>query len=131
MATPPRMLPPSSTVMVTWRVLERPHRLRPSREENQLTLHLLAIAAERYAVKVHAFQSLGESGQEGGRGRWTLARRRFGGIRRRGRAGCTDSFRVCREERAGRSWAGLSAKSQRVQNPYSLCTRRTDRWDCL
>ncbi|MGE3166533.1 MAG: transposase, partial [Planctomycetota bacterium] len=58
MATPPRLLPPSGTVMVTRRVLKRQHRLRPSREVNQLILYLLAVAAERYSVRVHAFQVL-------------------------------------------------------------------------
>ncbi|MGE3963307.1 MAG: transposase [Planctomycetota bacterium] len=55
MATPPRMIPPTGTVMVTRRILKRQLRLHPSREVNQLILFLLAVAAERYSIKVHAF----------------------------------------------------------------------------
>ena len=53
--TAPRQVLPGATYLVTRRCAQRQFLLRPSRETNQTFLYVLAIAAERYRVDVHAF----------------------------------------------------------------------------
>ncbi|HEX9186147.1 MAG TPA: hypothetical protein VGB87_03670 [Vicinamibacteria bacterium] len=53
--TAPRQVLPGTTYLVTRRCLARQLFLRPSRTVNQVLLYLLAVAAERYGVLLHAF----------------------------------------------------------------------------
>jgi putative transposase len=53
--TPPRRVLPGTTYLLTRRCSERRLFLRPSRLTNDLFLYVLAVAAERYGVLVHAF----------------------------------------------------------------------------
>jgi REP element-mobilizing transposase RayT len=53
--TPPRRILPGTTVFVTRRCSERRFFLRPSKETNDIVLYVLALAAKRYHVLVHAF----------------------------------------------------------------------------
>jgi len=55
MATPPRRILPGATYFVTRRCSERRFFLRPSRLTNGVVLYVLAVAAQRYGVQVHAF----------------------------------------------------------------------------
>ena len=55
MATPPRRILPNTTFLVTRRCSERRFFLRPSRLTNEVFLYVLAVAARRYGVLVHAF----------------------------------------------------------------------------
>lgn len=59
LATPPRKLPPSGLVMVTRRILQRRVRMRPSEDINALILYLLALSADKYGIRIHCFQVLG------------------------------------------------------------------------
>jgi REP element-mobilizing transposase RayT len=52
--TQPRRVLPGSTVLITRRTLRRTHLLRPDPELNQLYLYILAVVANRYAIRVHA-----------------------------------------------------------------------------
>jgi len=53
--TPPRQVLPDTTVMITRRCLGRMFLLRPSKLTNDVFRFLLAVAAERHGVEVHAF----------------------------------------------------------------------------
>ncbi len=53
--TPPRRILPGTIYLVTRRCSERRFFLRPSRIVNEIFLYVLAIAAHRYGVLVHAF----------------------------------------------------------------------------
>src|SRR5512133_64478 len=53
--TPPRRVLPGTTYLVTRRCSERRFFLKPSRLTNDIFLYVLAIAAQRYGVLVHAF----------------------------------------------------------------------------
>ncbi len=53
--TAPRQLLPGTTYLVTRRCSERRFFLRPSRLSDQVFRYLLAVAANRYGVKVHAY----------------------------------------------------------------------------
>lgn len=53
--TPPRRVLPGTTVFVTRRCSERRFFLRPSRPTNEIGLYVLALAAQRYRIHVHAF----------------------------------------------------------------------------
>ena len=53
--TAPRQVLPGASYLVTRRCAQRQFLLRPSRETNQTFLYVLALAAERYRVDVHAF----------------------------------------------------------------------------
>lgn len=53
--TPPRYVVPGATYLVTRRCAERRFFLRPSKPLNDLLLYLLAVAARRFGVQVHAF----------------------------------------------------------------------------
>jgi REP element-mobilizing transposase RayT len=53
--TPPRRVLPGTTSLVTRRCSERRSFLRPSRRTNDLFLYVLAVAARRFGVLVHAF----------------------------------------------------------------------------
>jgi REP element-mobilizing transposase RayT len=53
--TAPRQVLPGTTYLVTRRCLSRQLFLRPSTTVNQILLYLLAVAAERYGVEVHAY----------------------------------------------------------------------------
>src|SRR5512133_1221414 len=53
--TPPRRVLPGTTYLVTRRCSERRFFLRPSRLTNDIFLYVLAVAARRYGVLVHAF----------------------------------------------------------------------------
>ena len=53
--TAPRQVLPGATYLVTRRCAQRQFLLRPSRATNQTFLYVLALAAERYRVEVHAF----------------------------------------------------------------------------
>ncbi len=53
--TPPRRILPGTTSFVTRRCSERRFFLRPSRATNAIVLYLLALAARRYRVRIHAF----------------------------------------------------------------------------
>ena len=55
MTTPPRRVLPGKSYLVTRRCSERRCLLRPSRLTNDIFLFVLAIAARRYRVLVHAF----------------------------------------------------------------------------
>ncbi len=51
----PRQVLPGATYLVTRRCAQRQFLLRPSRVTNQIFLYILALAAERYRIAVHAF----------------------------------------------------------------------------
>jgi REP element-mobilizing transposase RayT len=51
----PRQILPGTTYLVTRRCAQRQFLLRPSKTTNDIFLYLLAVAAERYGVEVHAF----------------------------------------------------------------------------
>jgi putative transposase len=53
--TAPRQVLAGATYLVTRRCAQRQFLLRPSRASNQLFLYLLALAAERFGIQVHAF----------------------------------------------------------------------------
>src|SRR5512145_2127436 len=53
-ATPPRRVLPGTTYLVTRRCSERRFFLRPSKLTNAIFLYVLAIAARRYEVAIHA-----------------------------------------------------------------------------
>jgi putative transposase len=53
--TAPRRILPGATYLVTRRCTQRQFLLRPSKLTNQLVGYLLAVAARRYGVQVHAF----------------------------------------------------------------------------
>lgn len=53
--TAPRQLLPGASYLVTRRCAQRQFLLRPSRATNQTFLYVLALAAARYHVQVHAF----------------------------------------------------------------------------
>jgi REP element-mobilizing transposase RayT len=53
--TAPRQVLPGTTYLVTRRCTQRQFLLRPSKAANQTFLYLLALAAERYGVEVHAY----------------------------------------------------------------------------
>ncbi len=53
--TAPRQVLPGTTYLITRRCLNRQFFLRPSKATNQLVGFLLAVAAERFHVEVHAF----------------------------------------------------------------------------
>ncbi len=53
--TAPRQVLPGASYLVTRRCTQRQFLLRPSKLTNQIFLYLLAAAAERYRVQVHAF----------------------------------------------------------------------------
>jgi REP element-mobilizing transposase RayT len=53
--TAPRQVLPGTTYLVTRRCSERRFFLRPSREANEIFLYVLAVAAQRFGVLVHAF----------------------------------------------------------------------------
>jgi putative transposase len=53
--TPPRRVVPGTCYLVTRRCSERRFFLKPSRLTNEIFLYVLAIAARRYGVLVHAF----------------------------------------------------------------------------
>jgi REP element-mobilizing transposase RayT len=58
MATPPRRILPGASYLVTRRCSERRFFLRPSRLTNEIVLYVLAVAAQRYGMLVHAFSVL-------------------------------------------------------------------------
>jgi REP element-mobilizing transposase RayT len=53
--TAPRQVLPGASYLVTRRCAQRQFLLRPARATNQTFLYLLALAAARYRVRVHAF----------------------------------------------------------------------------
>jgi REP element-mobilizing transposase RayT len=53
--TAPRQVLPGTTYLVTRRCAKRQFLLRPSKVTNQVFLYLLALAAQRYRVEVHAY----------------------------------------------------------------------------
>lgn len=53
--TAPRRILPGATYLVTRRCVQRQFLLRPSKTVNEVFLYLLAVAAERYGILVHAF----------------------------------------------------------------------------
>ncbi len=53
--TAPRQVLPDTTYLITRRCLHRQFLLRPSPLTNAIFLYVLALAAKRYAVRVHAF----------------------------------------------------------------------------
>jgi putative transposase len=53
--TPPRRVLPGTLYLVTRRCSERRFFLRPSRLTNEIFLYVLAVAARRYGILVHAF----------------------------------------------------------------------------
>ncbi len=53
--TAPRQVLPDTTYLVTRRCAQRQLLLRPSRSTNAIFLYVLALAARRYGVRVHAF----------------------------------------------------------------------------
>jgi REP element-mobilizing transposase RayT len=53
--TAPRRILPGATYLVTRRCVQRQYLLRPSRTVNEVFLYLLAVAAERFGILVHAF----------------------------------------------------------------------------
>ncbi len=53
--TPPRRVLPGNTYLVTRRCSERRFFLKPSRRTNEIFLYVLAVAARRHCVLVHAF----------------------------------------------------------------------------
>jgi REP element-mobilizing transposase RayT len=55
MATPPRRILPGAIHLVTRRCSERRYFLRPSKVTNEVVLYVLALAARRHGILVHAF----------------------------------------------------------------------------
>ncbi|GEJ58058.1 transposase [Anaeromyxobacter diazotrophicus] len=53
--TAPRQVLPGTTYLVTRRCAQRQFLLRPSRTINAIFLYVLAVAAERFGVQIHAF----------------------------------------------------------------------------
>jgi REP element-mobilizing transposase RayT len=53
--TAPRQVLPGATYLITRRCLHREYLLRPCRQLNQIFAYVLAVAARRYGVEVHAF----------------------------------------------------------------------------
>lgn len=53
--TAPRQVLPGTTYLVTRRCFQRQFLLRPSTLTNQIFLYVLAVAAQRFGVRVHAF----------------------------------------------------------------------------
>ncbi len=53
--TAPRQILPDATYLVTRRCSQRQFLLRPSKMVNEVFSYLLAVAAERYAIDVHAY----------------------------------------------------------------------------
>lgn len=53
--TKPRQVVPGTTYLVTHRCLDRQFLLAPSRTVNGVFLYLLAVAAERHEIRLHAF----------------------------------------------------------------------------
>jgi putative transposase len=53
--TAPRQVLPGTTYLVTRRCTQRQFLLRPSKLASQVFLYLLAVAAERYGIEVHAY----------------------------------------------------------------------------
>ena len=53
--TPPRQILPGVTYLVTRRCTQRQFLLRPRRLVNETFLYLLALAADRFGIRVHAF----------------------------------------------------------------------------
>ncbi|BDG02144.1 hypothetical protein [Anaeromyxobacter oryzae] len=53
--TAPRQVLPGATYLVTRRCAQRQFLLRPSRATNEIFLYLLAVAAQRFEIRVHAF----------------------------------------------------------------------------
>jgi putative transposase len=53
--TAPRQILPGTTYLVTRRCAQRQFLLRPSKTGNQVFLYLLAVAAQRFDIRVHAF----------------------------------------------------------------------------
>jgi REP element-mobilizing transposase RayT len=53
--TAPRQVLPGTTYLVTRRCAQRQFLLKPSRTGNEVFLYILALAAQRYGIKVHAF----------------------------------------------------------------------------
>ncbi|ABS26525.1 protein of unknown function DUF1568 [Anaeromyxobacter sp. Fw109-5] len=53
--TAPRQVLPGTTYLVTRRCAQRQFLLRPSAVVNEVFLYVLAVAAERFGVLVHAF----------------------------------------------------------------------------
>jgi putative transposase len=53
--TAPRQVLPGTTYLVTRRCSQRQFFLRPSRLTNEIFLYVLAVAAQRFGIKVHAF----------------------------------------------------------------------------
>ena len=53
--TVPRQILPGSTYLVTRRCAQRQFLLRPSRTTNDVFLYVLAVAAQRFGIQVHAF----------------------------------------------------------------------------
>jgi hypothetical protein len=55
MATPPRQILPGETYLISRRCSERRFLLRPSAVTNAIVLYVLAVAAKRYGILLHAF----------------------------------------------------------------------------
>jgi REP element-mobilizing transposase RayT len=53
--TDPRQVIPGSTYLVTRRCTQRQFLLKPSRVVNEVFLYILALAAERYGIQIHAY----------------------------------------------------------------------------
>jgi putative transposase len=53
--TAPRQVLPGTTYLVTRRCAQRQFLLRPSKTTNDVFVYLLAVAAQRFAIRVHAF----------------------------------------------------------------------------
>lgn len=53
--TAPRQVLPGTTYLVTRRCAQRQFFLRPSKTTNDSFLYLLAVAAQRFEIQVHAF----------------------------------------------------------------------------
>ncbi len=53
--TAPRQILPGTTYLVTRRCAQRQFLLKPSRTTNEIVLYLLAVAANRFGIVVHAF----------------------------------------------------------------------------
>ncbi len=53
--TAPRCVLPGTTYLVTRRCTQRQFLLRPSRETNAIFLYVLAVAAQRFGIRLHAF----------------------------------------------------------------------------
>ena len=53
--TAPRQVLPGTTYLVTRRCAQRQFLLRPSKTTNEVFLYLLAVAAQRFEIQVHAF----------------------------------------------------------------------------